>query len=337
MKKLLFGINSLSVVALIFAYVSPYIPPAATWFFSIFGLGYPFILILNLCFLFFWLAFQPKYALLPGLFLLLGFTPLQKAIGFNEAQQSAEAVSIMTYNIGKTRIDFHKKGKEKKIEAFKKFIQKEKPDIICIQERLPRHLKIYKKIFKGYELHPDSDIGTAIYSKYPIVRSGNIPFNTKSHNATWADIKFKNQILRIYSLHLSSNRVTNLTDDIKEIFDKSKHILSKYNEHAIIRKKQLDKVLAHAKKSPHPVVINGDFNDVPQSYIYNMVAKRYKDAFRARGRGLMQTFIGRFIGLRIDFTFVDKKIEILSHDIIKTQLSDHYPVVTTLDLKSSEL
>jgi len=336
-KRLLFGINSLSVVALIFAYVSPYIPPATTWFFSIFGLGYPFILILNICFFFFWLAFRPKYAMLPALAIMLGFTPLQKAIGFNKSNDDSEAIRIMTYNIGKTRVDFHKKGKEKKIELFRKFIQKEQPDIICIQERLPRHLNIYKKIFTGYALHPDSDIGTAIYSKYPIIRSGNIPFNTKSHNATWADVKIKDQVLRIYSLHLSSNRVTNLTDDIKQIFDESKYILSKYNEHAIVRKKQLDKVLAHAEKSPHPVVINGDFNDVPQSYIYNMVANRYKDAFRTGGRGLMQTYIGRFLGLRIDFTFVDKKIDVRSHGIIKTQLSDHYPVVTALDLISSEL
>lgn len=275
--------------------------------------------------------------MLPGLFLLLGFTPLQKAIGFNSADDATEAIDIMTYNIGKTRVDFHKKGKEKKINTFKKFIKKEEPDIICIQERLPRHLKIYKKIFTGYELHPDSDIGTAIYSKYPIVRGGNIPFNTKSHNATWADIQFDDQILRIYSLHLSSNRVTNLTDDIKEIYDESRLILSKYNEHAIIRKTQLEKVLKHAAKSPHPVVINGDFNDVPQSYIYNMIDKDYVDAFRAKGRGLMQTYIGRFIGLRIDFTFVNEGIEILKHDIIKTHISDHYPVVTTLDLKSSEL
>ncbi len=279
-----------------------------------------------------WLAIKPKNALLSGLILLLGFNALQKAIGFNPANNADADLSIMTYNIGKTRIDFHYKGREKKIKKFKNFIQKEQPEVICIQERLPKHLDYYKQIFTGYNLHPDSDIGTAIYSKHPIINGGNIPFNTKSHNATWADIEVDKKKIRIYSIHLSSNRVTNLTDDIKEIFDESKYILSKYNEHAKVRATQLKQVLDHAAQSPYPVIINGDFNDVPQSYIYKMIDEDYKDAFREGGRGLMQTYIGRFIGLRIDFSFVSEDLKVLNHDIIKTNLSDHYPLVTTLDL-----
>ena len=279
-----------------------------------------------------WLAIKPKYAILSGLVLLLGFNALQKAIGFNPEASNKGDLSIMTYNIGKTRIDFHLKGKEKKVKKFKAFIQKQKPDIVCIQERLPRHLKFYDDIFTGYNLHPNSDIGTAIYSKYPIIKGGNIPFNTKSHNATWADIEVNKKKVRIYSIHLSSNRVTNLTDDFKEILDESKYILSKYNQHAQIRMTQLQQVLDHAGESPYPVIINGDFNDVPQSYIYKMIDEKYKDAFREGGHGLMQTFIGRFIGLRIDFSFLSEELKVLNHDIIKTNLSDHYPLVTTVDL-----
>lgn len=332
MTRLLFLLNNLAAVSLLLAYVSPYVDPKTTWFFSFFGLGYPFILIANIFFFLMWLAIKPKYALLSGLILLLGFNALQKAIGFNPADQGNEGLSIMTYNIGKTRIDFHYKGRDKKIKKFRNFIQKQQPDVICIQERFPRHLKYYKEIFKGYKLYPNSDIGTAIYSKYPIIKGGNIPFNTISHNATWADIEINKKKVRIYSIHLSSNHVTDLTDDIKEIFDESKYILRKYNEHAKVRVTQLQQILDHAAQSPYPVIINGDFNDVPQSYIYQMIDKEYKDAFREGGRGLMQTYIGRFIGLRIDFSFVSEDLKVLNHDIIKTNLSDHYPLVTRLDL-----
>ena len=337
MKKLFFGLNNLAALALIFSYLSPLVHPSTTWFFSIFGLGYPFLLIINLFFMFAWLAIKPRYALLSGLLLVLGFGAITRTIGLHSADPG-EGITLMTYNIGKTRIDFHNKGKEKKISRFKSFIQKQKPDIICIQERLPRHLKIYDKIFSGYELHPvDADIGTAIYSRYPIVRTGNIPFNTKSHNATWADIEVRGGKVRVYSLHLSSNRVTNLTDDLREIFDESKYILSKYNEHAQIRVKQLEKVLKHAAKTKHPVIISGDFNDVPQSYVYKMISRQYEDAFMQKGKGLAQTFIGRFIGLRIDYTFVDKHMDILDHKIIKAALSDHYPVMTTFRMDSLQI
>lgn len=337
MKKFLYAINSLLVVGMLFAYVSPFVNPSLTWFFSFFGLGFPFLLIANVAFFFFWLAFKPKYAWLTGIFLLLGWGPVQKSIGFNSAANSPEGVSVMTYNIGKTRIDFHRKGRKKKIAAFKAFIDKEQPDIVCVQERLPRHLKYYKQIFSDYELHPQSDIGTAIYSKYPIIDGGNLPFNTKSHNATWADIKIGEQTLRIYSIHLSSNRVTNLTDDIMEIWDESVSILEKYHEHAIIRSSQLEQVLEHAKTSPHPIIINGDFNDVPQSFVYRQIAQEYKDAFIEKGRGMMKTYISRFPGLRIDYTFLSKELEVVNNQILKTQLSDHYPLLTTLAVNGDEI
>lgn len=332
MGKLLYAVNSVAVLGLLFAYLSPYVNPSITGFFAIFGLGYPFLIVANLLFFFMWLAFKPKYAILSGLFILLGFYPLKKTIGLNNQENSAKGLTVMTYNIGKTRVDFHHKGREKKIERFRKFVAKESPDIICIQERLPRHLKYYDEIFTGYKLHPSSDIGTAIYSKYPIVEAGNIPFNTKSHNATWADIKVNKDTCRIYSMHLSSNRVPNLTDNVKEVWEESKYILDKYNVHAKMRVEQLEEVLAHADRSPHPVIFNGDFNDVPQSYIYRMIAENYDDAFLAKGSGLAQTFKSRFVGLRIDYTFTDPSIQILDHDILDTDISDHFPVVTTLSL-----
>lgn len=336
MKKLFYAINTLAATGLIFAYISPYIKPSTTWFFSFFGLGYPFLLVTNILFVFFWLAVKPKYALTSGLIIALGFVPLQKAIGFNKKSKE-KGISLMTYNIGKTRIDFHYKNRDEKIERFRKFIKKEQPDIICLQERFPEHLKYYDRIFTDYNLYPDSDIGTAIYTKYPILKAGNIPFNTKSHNGTWADLKIDGNIFRIYSIHLSSNHVTNLTDNYKEIIDESKYILSKYNDHAIVRTAQLKKILNHAAQSPYPVIISGDFNDIPQSYIYNLIDKDYTDAFRVAGRGLMQTYISRFIGLRIDFSFASPDIEIYDHDIIKTNLSDHYPVVTTINPITLEL
>lgn len=317
---------------MLFAYISPFVAPSATGIFSFFGLGYPFIMVTNILFFFFWLAFKPKYALLPALFLALGFGAVKRTIGFNPAVDNQKGLTVMTYNIGKTRIDFHHKNRNEKIEAFRSFIQKEQPDVICIQERLPRHLKYYTKIFTGYELYPDSDIGTAIYSKYPILNAGNIAFNTKSHNATWIDIEAKGKKFRIYSMHLSSNRVPNLTDNVKEIWDESKYILDKYNVHAVMRVNQLKEVLAHAESSPYPVIFNGDFNDVPQSYVYKLIDEKYKDAFLEKGQGLSQTFKSRFLGLRIDYTFTDESVIILDHDILKTPISDHYPVVTTIGL-----
>ena len=95
--------------------------------------------------------------------------------------------------------------------------------------------------------------------------------------------------------------------------------------------------MAHAANSPYPVVISGDFNDLPQSHIYKLIDNNYKDAFRERGFGLAQTFKSKFIGLRIDYTFTSETIEILNHEVLNSDISDHYPVMTTLDLENKDL
>ncbi len=320
------------MLALLLAYVSPYVPPKATWFFAFFGLGFPFLLVINALFFFMWLAFKPKYAVMSGLFLALGFGAIQRAIGFNPADTTSEGFEVMTYNIGKTREDFHYKDRQDKIDRFQRFIANRQPDIICIQERLPKHLDYYKQIFLGYNLHPNSETGTTIYSKYPFVKTGNLAFDTYSHNATWADIKIKGSIFRIYAVHLSSNYVPKLSDNVKEIWDDSKSILDRYNHHAIKRVDQLKEILAHAEQSPYPVVISGDFNDVPQSYVYRMISEEYQDAFTVCGKGLGQTFNSKFWGLRIDYSFASEEAKILDHKIVRSPISDHYPVVTTIAL-----
>ena len=81
--------------------------------------------------MFAWLAIKPRYALLSGLLLVLGFGAITRTIGLHSADPG-EGITLMTYNIGKTRIDFHNKGKEKKISRFKSFIQKQKPDICLL-------------------------------------------------------------------------------------------------------------------------------------------------------------------------------------------------------------
>jgi len=332
--RFLYFINIIFAGALLLSYLSPFINPTSTGFFAIFGLGYPFLLISNVLMCLFWVVFKPKYALLSAAAVLIGFSPLRRTIGMSKSNPSKDGFSVMTYNIGKTRIDFHHKFKTKdqKVERFRQFITKSSPDIICLQERWPSHLKYYNKIFKGYKLYSRSDTGTGIYSKFPILNGGNLSFDTKSHNATWADIQIGKDTCRIYSLHLSSNRVPNLTDNVKEIWDESKYILHKYNHHAKLRVNQLDRVLSHAEASPHPVVINGDFNDVPSSYLYKMISDRYNDAFIEAGSGFAQTYRSRFIGLRIDYTFANPKIKILSHDILNSSISDHLPVVTRMTL-----
>ncbi|MBT8234322.1 MAG: endonuclease/exonuclease/phosphatase family protein [Bacteroidia bacterium] len=332
--KFIYSLNVLLAVFSIFAYLSPFVDPHITGFFGFFGLGFPILLICHIIFLVFWLVVKPKKSILSIIILALGYGHCTKAIGFNKPQKEEAGIEIMSYNIGYTRRLLHGKTSKSKKNAFIKFIKDENPDIICLQERAHYQFDIYEDIFDGYTLHPDKKIGTAIYTKLPIVNKGNITFDTKAHNATWIDVKYKKQILRVYSVHLSSNKVRKFSDNLKEMWDESMHILDKYNTHAKIRVNQIKEILAHAKTSKYPVVITGDFNDIPQSYIYNMMTKEYCDAFVERGSGLGKTFKTIIPGLRIDFAFVSNKLNVLEHEILKTDLSDHYPILTKVNFNN---
>jgi len=238
----------------------------------------------------------------------------------------------MSYNIGHSKYYFNEGDVDQKIASFKSFIDSENPDIICLQERSKAHLNVYDKVFSDYDLYPSEFIGTCIYSKHKILDSGNLYFDTNAHNATWIDLERNGKRIRIYCVHLSSNKVKNLTDNIKEIWDESIFILDKYNYHAVKRTEQIKSILEHAKSSKYPVLLTGDFNDIPQSYLYNLITKEYTDAFLEHGHAFAKTHNTAIPILRIDYSFHSEELNILGQDIIKVNFSDHYPLICRLDL-----
>ena len=330
-QKLIYALNVLAVIGLIFSYLSPFINPSLTWFFSFFGLGYPILLILNVLFALYWLIAKPKVAFLSIIFVLMGVMPILRTIGFNKMKEVEPGFNIMSYNIGGTHLKFSNKNKAENIKAFKDFMLLNPADIICLQERVKWQIDIFNDLFPNHNSFPKKGLGTCIYSKHPIKATGSLANDTPFNNVTWADIELNKKLIRVYSVHLSSNKVKNLTDNVKEIIDESVYILDKYNEHAIRRAEQIDQVLKHAKQCPHPVFITGDFNDVPQSFVYRQISSQYQDVFLDHGYGMAKTYNSRMPGLRIDYAFADKRLKILDQDILKTNLSDHYPIVTRID------
>jgi len=329
-QKLIYGLNIIAVIALLFAYLSPYVNPNTTWFFSFFGLGYPILLFANILFLLFWLTTKPKYALLSIIVIAVGYNSIFRTIGFNKPKKVTEGFSVLSFNIGGTSHHFSAKNKKLKIAEFKTLIRKQSPDIVCLQERKEFMIPILDGIFKGYKTHVDPEKKTCIYSKLPIIDHGIITFDTPYHSASWVDVNFQEKIYRIYGLHLSSNKVPNLVDNFNEIIDESVYVLDKYSIHAVKRVEQLEDIMKHAETSPYPVLITGDFNDMPQSYTYRKISQDYCDAFINHGNGIGKTQKTNLPGLRIDYAFADDGIDILDHRIISADLSDHSPIITTI-------
>ena len=183
--------------------------------------------------------------------------------------------------------------------------------------------------------------GTTILSEFPIIDAGEIPFGTRTNSCVWADIQTKDHIIRVYNIHLKSNRVSTKTEEIlnkggiqeKETWDDIQGVLGNIRYASKIRVEQAQKVKSHMQQCPYPYVLCGDFNETPQSFVYRMLSKNLQDTFQKKGAGIGSTYAGSIPALRIDFILASSDFKVLDCDILKKAYSDHYPVMTTLAIE----
>jgi len=336
-KKSIIALNIILVVSLILAYLSPYFDPNSIWIFSMFGLFYPIILFANIAMIVFWMFADFKYLFLSLIIILLGWFHLQGFINFSGNEKSVSDLHIMTYNMGFSyplRSGSKESRRQKKDELKSFFLEHSDVDIFCLQESSSFSRDLLRKNFPDYYTHAIEQRGTFIYSKYPIIRHGEIPFGTSTNSCLWADVNLANDTVRIYNMHLQSNRVSNdavkVIDNVnlqeKKTWQGIKGILTKYSATSRVRAKQSQKVADHASLCSHPTIICGDGNDPPTSFTYSRICGDFQDSFIKAGSGLGTTYAGKIPMLRIDYIFVDDQFEVNSFNVLQESFSDHYAV-----------
>ncbi len=84
------------------------------------------------------------------------------------------------------------------------------------------------------------------------------------------------------------------------------------------------------------VIVCGDFNDTPLSYLHRRVSEGMEDAFVERGNGFGFTFHTRPFYVRIDHIIYGKAFRALSCQVDRSAAeSDHYPIEAVLALSPS--
>ncbi len=262
---------------------------------------------------------------------------------FGSSKPDSQTINIMTYNTQKfptLRAGYRKIDGPKSKEVFQFMQTKGSPDILCMQEVDDFHVDPIMNHFGFKDSHKIRYYGTSIFSKYPILKKGKIKFDIKVNSCLWADIEIKGQIIRVYSLHLQSNSVSNETEKVmaegqfkeKETWSNIRSIFSKFKNTSKIRAQQAETIAKHIVASPYPVIVCGDFNETPQSYAYRLISENFNDTFKTKGRGLGSTYAGRIPALRIDYILSDKKFKIINNAILKKGYSDHYPVISAISI-----
>jgi len=339
-------LNLLAAVLLVLSYFAPVVNPYKYWQFGILGLMFPFLVFLNLFFAAFWLFRRKWWALISIGVILMGWNSFSGIIGLKlpeEGDKDDKAIRVMSYNIrALSRLTRYPTASQKdNREKFAFFMEENKlPHVLCVQESTIPNIKWLKSALAyPYSCrYPGYNSNTAILSVYPIDQSGEVKFERGNGDCVWADINFDGKIIRFYSVHLHSNTISIQADTLMKIDNLEKEqtlrgvegMFQKYKFATRVRYQQAQKIKNHMESSPHPVVLCGDFNDTPQSFIYHQLTAGMKDAFKERGIGFGTTWAGNLPGLKIDYILTDPSVEVISHDIYRRQFSDHYPVTAAM-------
>ena len=221
-------------------------------------------------------------------------------------------------------------------------MRRQKVDVLCMQEYSnvsgdKLNSESYKEYFPYMAVGKDDMV---IYSRYPIKKSNKILFDYTNNSAMWADIDVKGDMVRIYNVHLQTTGINRTLHQASKLvaqdYDVSNSrvlnaIFGNYTMGMMFRASQANIVATDKRQSEHPVILCGDFNDVPYSYVYNTMLGNMVDGFKECGSGWMHTFRGKK-AVRIDYIFHDTALKGITYYMSELTYSDHYPVFMKVEL-----
>ena len=133
---------------------------------------------------------------------------------------------------------------------------------------------------------------------------------------------------------MAENDIVTATESRAGLRQKAPNLLRRFRNGAVTRGTQVDTVLARVARSPYPVLLAGDTNDLPYSYTYNRLAGQLQNAWASVGTGLGATYNGRLPGLRIDQQFAGPQWLIRGCRVHREiRWSDHFPVEGLYELR----
>lgn len=324
------------------AYVTPFVNPNATPVFPIIGLGYPALLLCNLLTMLVWALLRSKWVGLSGLTLLLGYSSCSRLINLSLADDyDGQKIKVATYNANFSKPITMHNNKAALEKSFDKYLKQNVDiDVLCVQEFGSATNLYLNKAYDFPHLHIIENRTVAIYSKYPFYDVGTIDFSsTIANTCMWADVLIGSDTVRVYTTHLESNRFDGkvpevIEEDAPEEMSNSVllGVVQHHQKFSVERLRQAQLIKRHQEKSPYKSIICGDFNETPQSYVFQVLADGMQDTFQEEGCGIASTFGERIPALRIDHMLVDPELEVLDHTISRSQFSDHYLIIADLGL-----
>jgi len=309
---------------------------------GILNIIFPLLIIPQLIMLLIAIRYQSKLLVFNAICIVLTFFPVMAQFPVSASPSPEQtAWKVASYNV---RAFYQKRGIAKDIAQW---TQSEGIDILCTQE-MRRSVANPVAAHYPYRVYAPNNkrIGTAIYSKFPIIKHGSLLFDAieensyAKHSAGYADIILPYDTIRFINIHLSSTGIKDMDLEIEpsreEWIEKGQFMAKKIARSDRVRAKQGLSILQWVDESPYPVVLTGDFNSVPGGNIYARLLWKLDDPYLFKGSGAWGSYLPllqKGFPLRIDWTLVDEKLPYSGQYLSDVAFSDHRPLITTFSAR----
>lgn len=350
-RAILFVINLLAALGLVATTLAGAVSPSRWVVPSLLAYAYLPMLAVNVAFVLMWLLFgrwemllsvaaiAARWAMLP-LFIQAGGVSKVPS-----ADEHPDMVTMMTYNVHL----FNGGGREAAsrdsvAQRFVAFVRNEDPDVLCLQEYAAvRGVNVTDSLaLMGYNHYvgthfssKGSPYGTAVFSRLPITF-----VKVVDGEKVFVELMKDGQRLRLLCVHMDSYGLDasdfEAVDRMRrgDVQEGDRRTLAKIKQTVLNHEREWHECVAPLVEGCSvPMVVAGDMNDIPSSWLYRQLTRHLKDTYVEKGVGFGTTYSGGFPAFRIDMVLRSPGLKTLSYKRLKTPLSDHYPVKVALEFE----
>ncbi len=349
--QIIAGANVASILVMLLVGLTMYINPETHPTLSCLGLGFPFLLLINVLFLAFWVVLKPRMVVIPIVGFIICYFPIRTYFPLNISKDvPSSCIKLVSYNV--MSYDFASLVQNEEIPILT-YLSTCEADIICLQEastigwtkqvidstmnsRYPYH--------RVHSRHKDG-LAMAIYSRFPIVSEREIEYESEANQSMAYEIIIQGRKTLVINNHFETN---GLSEKDKSDFSQmvkgdmnndsvraeSGKLLVKLASAAKKRAKQIRAVAQYIKRyKGKSIIVCGDFNENPISYSHHVFANELEltDCYVSTAFGPGWSYHKGGMYFRIDNIFCSNGWQPYNCRTDRSiGDSDHYPIVCWL-------
>lgn len=356
-RKFFFLINILFALYSLLVYQLVFSANIQHWIGGFLMLSFPLVLLGNLFFVVVWALGRSAKALLSLVLLFMTWSIKDRTFrfGFGEKQEGRVDFSLLSYNIMYADFGNYRKGHAgKDTKGISESVVSIPADIKCFQEfyndestyefdlirrtagKNPYYVYMHSE--KGND-RGEGTIGLATFSRYPIIRKEEMYWPTNNNGLLSTDIVVNGDTIRVINFQLKSMgiRVNKMFDNRHKLNKKeTRTVLSQLKNGFSDRGNEVGVLETWISRSPYPVIVAGDLNELPYGYAYGKLRRLLHNGFEEAGMGFGFTYRKILSFLRIDNQFFDPQgFRIIRFNTLNQyKYSDHYPVYGEYEIVS---